>query len=77
MAFYQGVLAEVIGHYVPAYLIAVEKKPVFRCGVWRITDDSLAIARGENEAAIRRLHSCRETDRWPTGYEGIRMLDAA
>ncbi|MCC6239699.1 MAG: PD-(D/E)XK nuclease-like domain-containing protein [Phycisphaerales bacterium] len=78
MAFYQAVLAQVLGgDMVPVHLIAIEKKEPFRCGVWRITDDTLAIARQENEAAIRRLLACRKDDHWPTGYEDIRMLSVA
>jgi hypothetical protein len=75
MAFYQAILAEAIGEYVPVHIVAVEKKEPFRCGVWRVSDDALAVARGENEAAIRRLISCRENGHWPTGYEEIRLLD--
>ncbi len=78
MAFYQAVLGQVLdGLMVPVHLIAVEKKEPFRCGVWRVSDDSLAIARQENEAAISRLLACRKEDHWPTGYEEIRMLDVA
>ncbi|MFO8013370.1 MAG: PD-(D/E)XK nuclease-like domain-containing protein [Phycisphaerae bacterium] len=77
MAFYQAVLAVAIGEAVPVHIVAVEKREPFRCGVWRVSDDALAIARAENEAAIRRLASCRETDRWPTGYEMVRLLDVA
>ncbi len=77
MAFYQSVLACVIGEHVPVYVIAVEKKEPFRCGAWRVSDDTLAIAQRENEAAIRRLLICREQDDWPTGYEEIRILDIA
>ena len=61
----------------PVYLIGVEKVEPFRCGVWRIPDDTLAIARGENEAAIARLKVARESNRWTTGYESIRLLDVA
>ena len=75
MAFYQAVLKEVIGEYVPVYLIAIEKKQPFRCGVWRVSDDCLTVTRQENEAAIRRLISCHRKDHWPTGYEEIRLLD--
>ncbi|MGC9455773.1 MAG: PD-(D/E)XK nuclease-like domain-containing protein [Phycisphaerae bacterium] len=74
-AFYQAVLAEVIGETVPVHVVAVEKKEPFRCGVWRVSDETLAAARRENEAAIRRLLTCRRRDHWPTGYEEIRVLD--
>lgn len=75
MAFYQAVLAQVIGQLVPVHLIAIEKVEPFRCGAWRVSDDTLAIARQENEAAIRRLRRACEIDAFPTGYEDIRLLD--
>ena len=78
MAFYRAVLAEALGGaHVPVCLVAVEKKEPFRCGVWRVSDDTLAIAQRENEAAIRRLAACRRDDLWPIGYEEVRTLDVA
>ena len=77
VAFYQSVLANAIGKAVPVYIVAVEKREPFRCGVWRVSDDALAVARQENEAAIQRLKACREVGRWPTGYEVVRVLDVA
>ena len=77
VAVYQSVFGVAVDEHVPVHLIAVEKAEPFRCGVWRVTENTLAIARQENEAAIRRLVRCGELDRWPTGYEEIRMLDAA
>ncbi len=75
MAFYRSVLMQVAADPVPVYLVAVEKKEPFRCGVWRISDDTLTIAERENKAAIHRLQICRKNDHWPTGYEEIRVLD--
>jgi hypothetical protein len=78
MAFYRAVLAQALeGVQVPAHLVAVEKREPFRCGVWRVSDETLAQAQRENEAAIRRLLACRERGEWPTGYEEIRVLDVA
>jgi hypothetical protein len=77
LAFYQAVLAEVIGEYVPVYLIGIEKIEPFRCGVWQVGDNTLAIARQENEAAIRRLRRAREIDAFPTGYEDMRVMEVA
>ena len=78
MAFYRAVLAEVLdGLLVPVHIITVEKKEPFRCGLWRVSDNTLTIAQGENKAAIRRLLACRQGDHWSTGYEEIRMLDVA
>jgi hypothetical protein len=77
MAFYQSVLAQAVGQLVPVYIIAVEKAEPYRCGVWRLCDNTLNIARIENEDAIRRLKRAWEIDAFPTGYEAIRVLQAA
>jgi exodeoxyribonuclease VIII len=74
MAFYHAILAQAIGRNVSAYLIAIEKQPRHRCGVWLVTANKLAVARRENEAAIQRLQQCRAKDHWPTGYEDLRVL---
>jgi len=76
LAFYQAVLSRLIGLFMPVHLIAVEKKEPFRCGVWRVSQDSLSIARGDNEAAIERLKHCEASGDWPTGYEECRVLNA-
>ena len=75
MAFYQAVLARAICRSVPVHIVAVEKKEPFRCGVWRVSDDTLSIARGDNESAIERLKNARESDRWETGYETPRLME--
>jgi hypothetical protein len=74
VAFYQCVLDSVIERLVPVYIIAVEKKEPFRCGVWEVTAETLLLARAENEAAIGRLKESKVKDHWPTGYEELRML---
>ena len=75
LAFYQSVLAEAIGEHVPVYLIGVEKIEPYRCGLWSISDQTLEVARRENEAAIRRLIQCHESDHWPTNFEEVRLLE--
>jgi transcriptional regulator NrdR family protein len=45
--------------------------------VWRVSDDTLSIAQQENEAAIRRLRQCTSLGNWPTGYEEVRLFEAA
>lgn len=75
VAFYRAVLAQVIGVAMPVFFIAVEKKPPFCCGVWKVTDDTLAAAQRENEAAIERLKRCLAADDWPTGYEDCRFFE--
>jgi hypothetical protein len=77
LAFYRAVLAKVVGELVPVHFIAVEKREPYRAGVWLIGDDTLGIAQQENEAAIERLKRCQATDSWPTGYEEVRLFEAA
>ena len=78
MAFYRAVLARPLdGLLVPVYLIGIEKKEPFRCGVWLVSEETLAIAQSENEAAIWRYRLCHQRDHWPTGYEEVRVLQAA
>ena len=74
LAFYRAVLRQCCGENRPCYVIAVEKREPFRCGVWRITEDLLDVAEHENKAAIARLHKCRYTNTWPTGFEEIRFI---
>jgi len=84
LAFYRSVLhagfvahcdASIQPHDIPVYLIAVEKKEPYRCGVWLVGQDVLAVAQRENEAAIERLRQCEQRNYWPTDYESIRMFD--
>lgn len=78
LAFYRSIsaaAANVDPRELPVHMIAVEKQPPFRCGVWRMGEDVLAIAQKENEEAVKRLRDCRERDVWPTGYEELRVFD--
>lgn len=78
LAFYRSVLAaaaQVDPRELPVHLIAVEKKEPFRAGVWRLGEDVLALAQKENEEAVKRLRTCRESAFWPTGYEDARTFD--
>ena len=79
MAFYRSVLAQALSVEVLAvavHLIAVEKQPPYRCGLWRMGQECLAIAQAENEAAMERLLVCRQTGQWVTGYESVREFQS-
>jgi hypothetical protein len=54
---------------VPVYIIAVEKKEPFRCGVWQINSKALLLARTEIEAAIEQMKTAKIRNQYPTGYE--------
>ena len=75
MAFYAAILniaEKRLGG--SARIIAVEKSPPYRCGVWEIAQTALDAARKENELAIDALKRCVDSDTWPTGYEDMRIL---
>lgn len=57
------------------YLIAVEKREPFRCGVWKLTDALLESCVIQNERAITELRECYATNSWPTRTEDLRILD--
>ncbi|MCL2306304.1 MAG: PD-(D/E)XK nuclease-like domain-containing protein, partial [Planctomycetaceae bacterium] len=74
LAFYQNVLNQVIGQLVPVYIIAVEKKEPFRCGVWQLPSETLFMASNEIEGAMERLRTATREDKFETGYEELRYL---
>ncbi len=75
LAFYRAILQIASGAMVPVHLVAVEKKPPFRCGVWRVEPEILTLAQNANERAMQRLLICQRDDYWPTGYEEIRVFE--
>jgi len=75
LAFYRALLIK--AHKLPVqgcYVIAVEKREPFRCGVWSIGPEMLDAAQRENEQAIGELLESYGMMRWPTRYEKIREL---
>lgn len=76
LAFYRAVAERVTGVPFPVRMVAVEKRQPFRCGVWLISEQTLAYCQRDNEAAMARLAECAATGIWPTGYEEFRVFDA-
>ena len=74
-AFYHALIMRTTDEDAPVHVIAVEKKPPYRCGVWQMSAQTLTVARRENEAAIARLGECESRNLWPTGYEEVRAFD--
>jgi hypothetical protein len=74
LAFYQNVLDQRIEQLVPVYVIAVEKKEPYRCGVWQIPPEVLLAARCDIEAAMERLKTATTENHFETGYEELRYL---
>ena len=57
------------------FIIAVEKREPYRCGVWKLTDELLDQSAAGNATAISFLKECRCQNTWPTGFEDVRLLD--
>lgn len=75
VAFYRSVLKEASGIEADVHIIACEKREPYRCGVWKVSQNSLSMAQRENERAIEELKDCIETDFWPTRFEDVRYFD--
>lgn len=85
MAFYAHAL-ELAGYAGPrlkAYLIAVEKREPYRVGVFEISaptlDDGNFASPGAkygagNDFLINALKNSRQTDFWPTLFEGVQLI---
>lgn len=74
LAFQRALLAQRIGRTLPVHVIAVEKDMPHRCGVWALSPRLLRRAQKDNEKTLARLGECRRLNRWPSGYENIRIL---
>ncbi len=74
LSFYQKVLESFASVRLPVYVIAVEKVQPFRTAFFQVDQRLLDTAQLENESAIHRLRECTRTGIWPTGYEGVRVL---
>ena len=75
MAFYRSIVAKAARMLMPVHIIAVEKKPPFRCGVWCLTHQALSACQRENELAIKQLKWCWDINYWPEGFEELRQLN--
>jgi hypothetical protein len=78
IAFYRAVLAAGLvcsPADIACHFIAVEKKEPYRCGVWRVSGDVLAICQADNETVMDRVREAERTGVWPTGYEEPRAME--
>ena len=76
LGFYREAFKEASGGtYCDVYIIAIEKREPYRCGVWKLTDELLDQATATNNTAMSALKECRCRNEWPTGYEDERVMD--
>ena len=75
MAFYRDIVVEFTKDPLwPVFVVAVEKNTPYRVGVWELTQDFLLPFSKANKDHMIHLKSCRESGKWPTGYEEIRRM---
>ena len=82
-AFYQQILLRAIfdeydvDNAIPAkvFVIAVEKKEPFRCGVFCVPDSTLGHFASKIQSAIELLKTCQSEGEYPTLYESLRTLN--
>jgi len=78
LAFYSAMLAHSIGEMMSsATVIAVEKNPPYRCGVFWIEYSVINEAWSENKDTFAMYKKCIESDEWPTLYESERVIGKA
>lgn len=76
MSFYREVFRVASGGVdTSTWLIGVEKREPYRCGVWQLSGNVLDKAQAQNEMALAELKSCHESGVWPTRYEEVRVID--
>lgn len=76
-AFYRETAAAAGGGELAMTAVVLEKKPPHRAGVWEFSADTLAPYVEENRRALASLRRCRESGKWPTGYEKPRHFPPA
>lgn len=76
MAFYLAAVRMATGSWIEAHIIALEKEPPFRVGVWRINAEALLNAHIENVLAMEEISLCEAHGQWPTRYEDVRVIES-
>ena len=66
-----------VDNAIPAkvFMIAVEKKAPFRCGVFEVSESTLGYFTEKILISIAALGNCQKTGEFPTLYESVRTLD--
>jgi len=57
------------------FVIAIEKREPFRCGVFEVPDYVLSTYTERIDSAIELLQQCRSIGEYPTLYESLRILN--
>ena len=76
-AFYRDGALAAGGGELEMTAVVLEKKPPYRAGVWTFPFATLEPYSIQNRQSLTAYRRCRETGRWPTGYESPRSFPPA
>lgn len=75
-AFYQWMIQQETGIVLPFKMLAVEKAPPHRCGVYYVSDDGMELGHRRNEYLVEQVERHVRMNVWPTGNpEGEQECD--
>jgi len=76
-AFYRSVFQAASKEFFPPnyYLVAVEKNPPYRTGVWKMSEDVMDMCEKMNTKNIKHFKECTESGVWPLGFEEMNIYD--
>lgn len=57
------------------YIIAIEKKPPFKCAIYKLSGDFIVLGYQDRDKLIDTLLECTKTNIWPGYTEGIMELN--
>jgi len=75
--FYREVFQAASKEFFPPnyYLVAVEKNPPYRTGIWKFSEEVMEMSEKMNAKNIKHFKECSETGVWPMGYEEINIYE--
>ena len=75
--FYRDVFQAASKEFFPPnyYLVAVEKKPPYRTGIWKFSEDGMELIGEMNKKNIKHFKECSDSGVWPLGYESINTYE--
>jgi len=76
-AFYRSVFQGASKEFFPPsyYLVAVEKNPPYRTGVWKMSENVMDMCEKMNTKNIKHFKECSDSGVWPLGYEEMNIYE--
>jgi len=76
-AFYRSVFQAASKEFFPPnyYLVVVEKKPPYRTGVWKLSENVMDMCEKMNTKNIKHFKECSASGVWPLGFEEMNIYE--